>query len=92
MTTRIAESPLLRIQEAAQILHVHSNTLRRWTDKGIITAYRINPRGDRRVRREDIIRLLANILANGGYFGRCEQLPSAGKITAKSNDPNISHP
>lgn len=49
---------MLTVREVSQILHVHSNTLRRWSDLGIIRAYRIGPRGDRRFRQEDIDLLL----------------------------------
>ncbi len=49
---------MLTVREVSQILHVHSNTLRRWSDRGLIKAYRIGPRGDRRFRLEDIARLL----------------------------------
>jgi len=49
---------MLTVREVSQILHVHSNTLRRWSDLGIIKAYRIGPRGDRRFKQEDIGLLL----------------------------------
>ena len=49
---------MLTVREVSQILHVHSNTLRRWSDQGIIKAYRIGPRGDRRFKQEDIAQLL----------------------------------
>ena len=45
---------MLTVSEVSQLLHVHCNTLRRWTEQGIIKAYRIGPRGDRRFRAEDI--------------------------------------
>ncbi len=45
---------MLTIQEVAELLHVHSNTLRRWTDQGMMKAYRVGPRGDRRFRAEDV--------------------------------------
>ena len=44
---------MLTVREVSQLLHVHSNTLRRWSDQGIIKAYRIGPRGDRRFKAED---------------------------------------
>lgn len=47
---------LLRVSEAARILHVHGNTLRRWSDQGIIKAYRFGQRGDRRFREDEIAR------------------------------------
>ena len=46
-------SSMLTVQEVSQLLRVHGNTLRRWTSQGIIKAYRIGPRGDRRFRPED---------------------------------------
>ncbi len=49
---------MLTPREVAQLLHIHTNTLKRWSDKGRITVYRINPRGDRRYRRGDITRFL----------------------------------
>lgn len=45
---------ILRVGEAAQMLDIHSNTVRRWNNKGILKSYRIGSRGDRRFRREDI--------------------------------------
>ena len=58
--------PMLPVREVARLLHVHSNTLRRWADRGVIRAYRITRRGDRRFRRADIARFLAEINANRG--------------------------
>ena len=49
---------MLTVREVSQLLHVHSNTLRRWTDQGILKAYRIGPRRDRRFRAEDVALLL----------------------------------
>lgn len=50
---------MLTVREVARLLHVHPNTLRRWSNYGRIKAYRINPRGDRRFRREHVARFLA---------------------------------
>lgn len=57
-------SPMLTTGEACRILCVHSNTLRRWSERGIIVAYRIGPRGDRRFKREDVIALLVGTNQN----------------------------
>lgn len=46
--------PMLTTAEASRILAVHPNTLRRWADGGIIRAYRIGGRNQRRFLREDI--------------------------------------
>jgi excisionase family DNA binding protein len=49
---------MLRTGQACRILCVHSNTLRRWCERGIIEAYRVGPRGDRRFKLEDVTELL----------------------------------
>ncbi len=56
--------PMLTVREVARLLHIHSNTVRRWSDRGIIRTYRITHRGDRRFRREDIARFLAELNVN----------------------------
>ena len=55
--------PMLTVREVARLLHIHTNTVRRWVDKGMIRAYRITRRGDRRFRREDIDSFLAELNA-----------------------------
>ena len=57
---------MLTITEVAQLLHVHNNTLRRWSDKGLIRSYHINRRGDRRFMQNDILRFLEQYRANSG--------------------------
>lgn len=61
---------MLTPREVAQLLHVHPNTLKRWSDKGRIAAYRINPRGDRRYRLQDIDYFLARLNPAGGRASR----------------------
>ena len=51
--------PMLTVREVARLLHIHVNTVRRWSDQGIIKSYRITNRGDRRFKREDIAVFLA---------------------------------
>ena len=57
---------MLTVPEVAKLLHVHSNTARRWADQGIIKAYRISRRGDRRFKREDIYRFLTEFNTKAG--------------------------
>jgi len=45
---------LLTIQDVARLLKVHIETLRRWDKSGKLKAIKINNRGDRRYRMEDI--------------------------------------
>jgi excisionase family DNA binding protein len=49
---------LLSATEAARLLGVHPNTLRRWTNDGLIHAYRVGKRLDRRFRRTDLEKFL----------------------------------
>ncbi len=59
--------PMLTVREVARLLHIHSNTVRRWSDQGIIKAYRITRRGDRRFRRGDITHFLRELNSDEGY-------------------------
>ena len=54
-------STMLTTSQVAQLLNVHINTVRRWSSRGIIKAYRIGPRGDRRFRTEDITSFLQEL-------------------------------
>jgi excisionase family DNA binding protein len=55
---------LMTVREVSTILHVHPNTLRRWADQGMIKSYRISRRGDRRFKRNDVDRFLAELNQN----------------------------
>ena len=52
---------MLTTSEVAHLLNVHINTVRRWSNQGIIKAYRIGPRGDRRFRKKDITGFLTEL-------------------------------
>jgi excisionase family DNA binding protein len=49
---------MLTLQQAADILNVHPNTLRNWDNDGILKAVRYGKRGDRRYRKEDVLKIL----------------------------------
>ncbi len=51
---------LLTIKQAAEILNVHVETLRRWGKSGKLKAVRVNKRGDRRYDPKDIEAILKN--------------------------------
>jgi len=46
------------VGEASKILHVHPNTLRKWSDRGLIPSYRIGQRRDRRFSLADLVAFL----------------------------------
>jgi len=56
MTTEKGE--LMTTSDVAKMLYLHINTVRRWSDQGILKPYRIGPRGDRRFLRQDVIHYL----------------------------------
>lgn len=51
--------PMLTTSDVAHLLNVHINTVRRWSNQGILKAYRIGSRGDRRFQPEDITSFLS---------------------------------
>ena len=62
MTTSAAKrnqpKDLLSVGQAAAILSVHPDTVRRWAISGLLNVYRVGPRRDRRFHRSEVIRLL----------------------------------
>ena len=59
MARRNGSNGLLTARQVARLLNVHVNTVRRWNDRGILKAYRIGARGDRRFNKADIDMFLA---------------------------------
>ena len=47
---------LLTLQEAASMLGLHPETLRRWDRTGKLNAIKVNDRGDRRYLRSDVLK------------------------------------
>jgi excisionase family DNA binding protein len=66
-------SNMLTVREVARLLHVHPNTLRRWSNNGRIKTYRITPRGDRRFRREEIAHFLAELNTQADNWNKAEE-------------------
>jgi excisionase family DNA binding protein len=50
---------LLTVKEVAGILRVSTLTIKRWSAKGKLPVIRINTRGDRRYRKEAILKYLS---------------------------------
>jgi DNA-binding CsgD family transcriptional regulator len=86
-SVRKTEALLSNIQ-VARFFNVHVNTIRRWSDAGLLPFYRIGFRGDRRFRWSDIIYALQHSLI--------KNLPRAmsgvSRIEIKRNNiPRKSH-
>ena len=50
---------ILTLKQACEILNCHPNTLRNWDNQGILKAIRFGKRGDRRYKKEDILKILS---------------------------------
>jgi excisionase family DNA binding protein len=56
---KLKESPnILTLHQACDVLNCHPNTLRNWDNNGYLKAIRFGSRGDRRYRKEDILKIL----------------------------------
>jgi excisionase family DNA binding protein len=55
---------MLTTSEVAEMLHLHSNTVRRWSDSGLLKHYRVGPRNDRRFLEADVTKIV-----NSSTFG-----------------------
>ncbi len=51
---------LMTSGDVADMLHVHINTVRRWSDRGILKPFRVGPRGDRKFARHDVLSFLTS--------------------------------
>ncbi len=67
---------MLTSGEVARLIGIHASTVRRWSNQGIIKAYRIGPRAERRYRPEDVGPLL---------------LEKAAQRYAKANRESLFH-
>ena len=56
---RLEDLPdLLTVREVSELLRVSPLTIKRWGKRGKLPAIRINSRGDRRYKKEDIMKLV----------------------------------
>ncbi len=58
--TSSTRSRMLTTSGVAKLLNLHINTVRRWSNEGILKPYRIGPRGDRRFIKDDVYSFLSN--------------------------------
>jgi len=45
---------MLTTGDVSHLLNIHVNTVRRWSNDGLLKAYRLGPRGDRRFKVKEI--------------------------------------
>ncbi len=56
---------LLPVGEVASFLGVHSSTIRRWEEKGLLKSYAIGPHNNLRFKQEDVLIFLAKSQKKG---------------------------
>jgi excisionase family DNA binding protein len=61
-TPSFAAEKMLTVRDVANFLHLHTNTVRRWSNEGRLQAIRMGPRGDRRFPQENVLRLISKEL------------------------------
>ena len=84
--------PMLTTSEVARLLNVHINTVRRWSNQGVLKTYRIGARGDRRFRREDIASFLSQ-KSKMAILGPEVKIPSlVGLDQPSGSGENLSAP
>jgi predicted site-specific integrase-resolvase len=49
---------VLTTKDVSGMLGIHQNTVRRWSDLGLLRSFRVSQRGDRRYKYEDITSFL----------------------------------
>jgi len=64
-------SNMLTVREVAELLHVHPNTLRRWSNKGVIRAYHIT---ERIHKREEIARIPRGLNTEADNTGKAAEV------------------
>jgi diguanylate cyclase (GGDEF)-like protein/excisionase family DNA binding protein len=83
----------LSVTRAADVLGVHPNTVRAWSDAGRLRYYRINPRGDRRYRLGDLQRFLAILSGAEGADGLgAGDARRPGRRRASLTGPSVALP
>lgn len=53
-----SDDKLLTLKQASELLNCHPNTLRMWDKSGYLKALRIGKRGDRRYKKEDVMKMI----------------------------------
>jgi transposase len=53
-----AQTSPMSIARVADILGVHPNTIRRWSDEGLIPCFRLGPRQDRRFEPQRVMEMM----------------------------------
>jgi excisionase family DNA binding protein len=66
MSFKVPPTSMLTVGEVARMLQIHENTVRRWSNQGILKAYRFGKRGDRRFVKAEVEAVITRPKENEG--------------------------
>jgi excisionase family DNA binding protein len=69
---------MLTVSEVADLLRVHSSSVRRWQKSGELKSYRLGSKGSLRFKNEDILSFLQAANRADGVSGAGQSLPEQG--------------
>ncbi len=78
------QDTILSVQEVADLLHVHPNTVRLWNNRGLLKAYRLGTRGDRRFTSRDLEAFLNRTGSQFGYNDANQETEAYQEIEAEA--------
>jgi excisionase family DNA binding protein len=70
---------LMQVRQAARVLGVHENTLRRWEERGLLQAVKL-PSGVRRFRTEDVSALRERMFGAFPPLREDDDVVSVGRV------------
>lgn len=66
MLFKVPPASMLTVGEVARMLDIHENTARRWSNRGILKAYRFGIRGERRFIKAEVEAVITGLKVNSG--------------------------
>lgn len=81
-------SEVLTTGEAARICGVNFRTVLRWIDRGLLQAYRLPGRGDRRVLSDELHRFM---LENGIPDRSAAEVSASRRVLIAEDEPAMAH-
>ena len=76
MIVQSKNSRMLPTAAVAHMLHVHPNSVRHLTNKGLLYVYRLGTRGDHRCKQEEMDNFIESIIYKSwqfkDYLNRCQ--------------------
>jgi len=93
MVVQSKNSRMLTTAAVAHMLHVHPNSVRHLTNKGLLYVYRLGTRGDRRFKQEEVDNYIKSAIYKSwqfkGYLNREQPQLNIGRPRQNFLDNNF---